>query len=151
MAQRVKGLRGFFQAFFSLEQIVWAGFLAGWPGLPGNVHHESWDRRLIFALQMFVQLPNEVRLAMILFAIRYTIEYGPNTLLRSLTPSLFFGRGPPDPNYIATRPSKFQGEFEAKEEARNMMKAFRPFSVNEETLPHEEVNGNGFPAPFDRV
>ena len=33
---------------------------------------------------------------MMLYAVRYTIEYGPGTLLRSLTPGILFGAGPPD-------------------------------------------------------
>ena len=33
---------------------------------------------------------------MMLYAIKYTIEYGPGTLLRSLTPGILFGAGPPD-------------------------------------------------------
>jgi lycopene beta-cyclase len=39
---------------------VWGGFLAGWPGLPGNVHHETWNRRLVFALSLFLKMNNKV-------------------------------------------------------------------------------------------
>ena len=60
MEQNVDILRGFFQAFFSLEGAVWGGFLAGWPGLPGNIHHESWNRRLVFALSLFLKMNNKV-------------------------------------------------------------------------------------------
>ena len=31
-----------------------------------------------------------------LYAVKYTLEYGPGTLLRSLTPGILFGAGPPD-------------------------------------------------------
>ena len=60
MEQKVDILRGFFQAFFMLEGEVWGGFLAGWPGLPGNIHHESWNRRLVFALSLFLKMNNKV-------------------------------------------------------------------------------------------
>jgi len=36
MQQSVSNLRGFFDAFFSVSQEMWAGFLAGWPGLTRN-------------------------------------------------------------------------------------------------------------------
>jgi lycopene beta-cyclase len=36
MNQKVDILRGFFAAFFQLDAETWSGFLAGWPGLPGD-------------------------------------------------------------------------------------------------------------------
>jgi hypothetical protein len=36
MEQTVDKLRGFFKAFFEVDEAVWSGFLAGWPGLPGK-------------------------------------------------------------------------------------------------------------------
>ena len=39
--QKVEYLRGFFKAFFEIETPVWGGFLAGWPGLPGDECHAS--------------------------------------------------------------------------------------------------------------
>ena len=57
-------LRGFFSAFFQLETILWGGFLAGWPGLPGNEFHDAWNKRLGFALKLFAFMPNPVRAAM---------------------------------------------------------------------------------------
>ena len=66
MEQHVDILRGFFQAFFSLDEAVWGGFLAGWPGLPGNIHHESWNRRLVFALSLFLKMNNKVPLTLMI-------------------------------------------------------------------------------------
>lgn len=85
MDQRVENLRGFFIAFFSLSQPVWSGnrlnclvtkpsinilherlgFLAGWPGLPNNEYHDRWDRRLRFALELFVKMPAVVAFTMV--------------------------------------------------------------------------------------
>ena len=56
MAQPVESLRGFFSAFFKLETILWGGFLAGWPGLPGNEFHDSWEKRLGFGVNLDVDL-----------------------------------------------------------------------------------------------
>jgi lycopene beta-cyclase len=36
-----KDLRAWFAAFFAVDEDVWGGFLGGWPGLPGNHHHET--------------------------------------------------------------------------------------------------------------
>ena len=63
--QPVDKIRGFFDAFFALDIPVWGGFLAGWPGLPGNEYHETWSARLGFALSLFTKMPNDVRLAMV--------------------------------------------------------------------------------------
>jgi lycopene beta-cyclase len=67
MQQPVEKLRGFFSAFFAVEQPVWSGFLAGWPGLPNNKYHETWSARLSFALNLFVKMPPTVGLAMVLY------------------------------------------------------------------------------------
>ena len=75
MSQPVERLRGFFSAFFALETVVWGGFLAGWPGLPGNEFHDSWDKRLRFALSLFWLMPNDVRFAMSYCDVLF--EYGP--------------------------------------------------------------------------
>lgn len=151
MAQRVKSLRGFFSAFFSIDLNVWSGFLAGWPGLPGNFNHESWDRRLGFALTMFTKMPNETRLAIILFAITYTLEYGPGTLLRSLTPSFLFGQGPPELDWQP--PLVQMGNIEVKEEAKVMMKMFVESKMKEnkafETNIPVENKEIIYPAPFN--
>ena len=59
---------------------------------------------------------------MIFFAIRHVIDYGPNTLLRSLLPDVLYGSV--DDNYTYIPPAKSLGEEEAKTEARNMMIKF---------------------------
>jgi lycopene beta-cyclase len=82
MEQTVEKLRGFFKAFFEVDEAVWSGFLAGWPGLPGNIHHETWDNRLKFCLNLFIKMEPAVRLAMVLYSIQYTAKYGPGTLIR---------------------------------------------------------------------
>ena len=116
MRQPVDQLRGFFDAFFQLDQIVWAGFLAGWPGLPGhfsiiiskfvagpvlhshyfagetgNTYHASWSSRFKFCIDLFLKMPNSVRFGIILYSVLFTLEYGPNSLLRSIIP--LFGQG----------------------------------------------------------
>lgn len=152
MEQSVSSLRGFFTAFFQLEQIAWGGFLAGWPGLPGNEYHETWNARLKFALQMFTKMPNETRLAMMLFAVRYTFKFGPHTLLRSLTPPWFlFGAGPTDPAPFVG-PEKSIGDEEAKSEARRMLKLFKPsgrFNDEEVVKDRAESIKESLPAPFN--
>ena len=92
MRQSVTQLRGFFSAFFSVDQEVWSGFLAGWPGLPGNHHHDTWNARFKFCLDLFLKMPNPIRFAIVSYAVIYTLENGPNNLLRSLLPLL--GTGP---------------------------------------------------------
>ena len=126
MLQTVEKLRGFFAAFFSVEQEVWAGFLAGWPSLPGNIHHETWTGRLKFCLDLFFKMPNPVRVAIIWYSILYTIEFGPGTLFRSLVP--FLGSGPKSPSWDP--PPKTIGDENAKEEARSMMSQFKKSATN---------------------
>ena len=48
-----KDLRAWFAAFFAVDEDVWGGFLGGWPGLPGNHHHETRLGRLLFGLALF--------------------------------------------------------------------------------------------------
>ena len=49
---------------------VWAGFLAGWPGLRGNEHHETRWKRLVFGLSLLPrplsQLPSPLPLVSLL-------------------------------------------------------------------------------------
>ena len=124
MEQKVGNIRGFFDAFFQIDQDSWSGFLAGWPGLPGNIHHETWNNRLKFALSMFFKMQNPVRAAMVLYAITYTFKYGPGTLLRSLTPDFLFGSGPTE--YKWSEMSEQLGDDAAKTEAKIMMGSFVP-------------------------
>lgn len=141
MQQPVSILRGFFQAFFQVKQPVWSGFLAGWPGLPNNEYHDSWEKRLAFATSLFTHMPNPVRLAMMAFAVQYTVRYGPNTLVRSLVP--FFGDGPGEPVWEKPGGVYKLGDETAKEEARRMMKAFVP------TVRQGGVKITDLPAPFN--
>ena len=156
MNQNVKKLRGFFSAFFALEQGPWAGFLAGWPGLPGNEYHDNWDKRFAFAISLFLKMPNDVRIAMMLYAIQYTIKYGPNTLVRSLTPAFLFGRGPKENEYFTSEDQgvhKLIGDLDAKEEAKQMMKEFVPTaahpSVNSTIESKENEEEFIYPSPFN--
>ena len=155
MEQPVDKLRGFFQAFFALEQDVWSGFLAGWPGLPGNSYHETWDRRFSFCLDLFFKMKNPVKAAMVLYSIQYTAKYGPGTLVRSLTPDFLFGSGPGKYEWKAM-PEQL-GDFDAKTEAKNMMKAFVPTAGEHSSLKSETIEVKvekkeellAYPAPFN--
>lgn len=144
--QPVSILRGFFDAFFKLDDDVWGGFLAGYPSLPGSHYHESWTGRLSFALQIFANMPNDVRLAMILYSIKYTAQYGPGTLLRSITPPFVLGTGPADirsiemyyqqPTVASTRRL---GDIRAKDEARIMMKQFVPSGTATPSVADKDI------------
>ena len=162
MLQPVDQLRGFFSAFFSVEEEVWAGFLAGWPGLPGNWHHDNWPSRLKFCIDLFFKMPNSVRIGIIWYSIVYTFEYGPNTLFRSLLPFIF-GFGPDSYKWVA--PPAVVGDEAAKVEAREMIKLFKPTAVNptkviEQTSSnkHSEIVSDSsekeqedpIPAPFNQ-
>ena len=130
MLQSVATLRGFFTAFFAVPVDMWAGFLAGWPGLPGNAYHETWNTRLSFAVQLFAKLPNAVRLAMVLYSTQYTATFGPGTLVRSLTPAALSGEGPAPREWVPPPPDDQVGDPEAKAEARHMMATLKaPASV----------------------
>lgn len=147
MAQSVGLLRGFFSAFFAVDQPTWAGFLAGWPGLPNSDLHDNWTKRLSFALKLFFKMPTDVKLAMIFFAIKHTLEFGPNTLLRSLLPDFLFG---PSSEVEWSPPTPLKGDVEAKNEARRMMKEFSPSgtAVERRTAGEEGEGGSVFPSPF---
>lgn len=156
MQQDVKKLRGFFTAFFSLDQPTWSGFLASWPGLPNNEFHDRWDKRLTFAFNLFVRMPADVAIAMVLYAIGYTLQYGPNTLLRSLAPPFILGSGPLDPRERLELLLKGNnGSVEAKDEAKRMMAAFHAAQERlEDRKVMEDTQGEAekylvFPAPYD--
>ena len=85
MKQKVEGLRGFFDGFFRLPLEMWAGFLAGWPGLPNNDKHETWIARLAFGLTFVSKLPPKVGLDMFLSIVTYSISNGIE-LPQSVTP-----------------------------------------------------------------
>jgi hypothetical protein len=167
MEQQVGILRGFFTAFFSLDKKAWGGFLAGWPGLPHNELHATWDARLQFAMAMFLQMPNDVRLAVMRHSVQYTLKYGPNTLARSLLPGAAGTAVVPTGSIDAPRREISAGELgvpDVKEEARRMMRAFVPTLVEPasqregarsdsprtelSSLPDTVFSGS-FPAPFN--
>ncbi|KAL3912335.1 MAG: hypothetical protein SGPRY_008369, partial [Prymnesium sp.] len=120
---RVVNLRGFFDAFFQLEEEVWGGFLAGWSGLPGNSNHESWDKRLQFGLTLAVRFPPQVFLSLIGYAILFSIEFGP-TLLRSFVSPLFgkLEAYDAEESLRETRRVYVDGDLGAKAEVAPMMK-----------------------------
>merc|ERR1712129_486539 len=117
MKQNVKGLRGFFYGFFRLPVEIWAGFLAGWPGLPDNVHHETWFGRLWFGLIFIVKLPPNVALDLALYILAYSINDG-IALPQSVTP--FFGE-PQSYQYDKGPKLSYIGDVAAKAEARKMI------------------------------
>jgi len=93
-SERVEILRGFFGAFFALETDVWGGFLAGWPGLPGNDNHATFLARLRFGINIFVRFPPKVALAFVAYLATFSAENGP-LILRSIFTPLFELGGPP--------------------------------------------------------
>lgn len=114
MKQNVIGLRGFFDGFFRLPQEMWAGFLAGWPGLPNNEQHETWYARMLFGVTFLTKLPAKVATDMFLSIITYSLSG--TSLLQSVTP--FFG----EPlGYKFIKGSDKPGDIAAKAEAKQMM------------------------------
>jgi len=101
MKQNVKGLRGFFDGFFRLPLELWSGFLAGWPGLPNNEKHETWDARLIYGLNFISKIPLPVAVDMFLSIVSYSISQG-IPLPQSVTPLL----GKPEGYKFVERPKK---------------------------------------------
>lgn len=125
MKQNVEGLRGFFDGFFRLPLGLWAGFLAGWPGLPNNDKHETWLGRIWFGLNFIVKIPFPVAFAMALEIATYSVT-GRGTLPQSVSPLL----GEPA-SYEYQEEDATVGDVAAKAEAREMVKA----SLVTEKLP----------------
>lgn len=94
-SQPVEILRGFFGAFFALRSEVWGGFLAGWPGLPGNEYHASWAARLRFGIDIFLKFPPKVTAAFVAYLVSFTLTYGPLVLRSIFTPVFELGGGAP--------------------------------------------------------
>jgi lycopene beta-cyclase len=115
MKQDVVGLRGFFNGFFKLPLPLWAGFLAGWPGLPHNENHETWIARLWYGLNFLVRLPPSVALNMTADIIIYIVTTN-LALAQSVTPFL----GEPD-SYLYQPNGDNVGDVAAKNEAREMI------------------------------
>jgi lycopene beta-cyclase len=116
MQQNVVGLRGFFDGFFKLPQELWAGFLAGWPGLPNNDKHETWFARIWFGLNFVRLLPPQVAFEMFTAIVKYSISEGA-PLPQSVTPLL---GAPPSYEYRDFRQENV-GDVKAKSEARRMI------------------------------
>ena len=116
MEQDVVGLRGFFDGFFKLPLELWAGFLAGWPGLPNNDKHESWLGRMWFGLSFIVRIPPPVALKMAQAIVGYSLSEGA-PLPQSVTP--FLG-APPSYEYKEFLQENV-GDSAAKEEAKKMI------------------------------
>jgi len=131
MKQNVEGLRGFFDGFFRLPQQMWAGFLAGWPGLPNNNAHETWNARLWFGVLFLTKLPLKVALDLAFSIALYCVTEGV-PLPQSVTP--FFGK-PKGYGYVEREGGV--GDEVVKKEARDMIAASRvtkelPVAFNEQ-------------------
>ena len=131
--QPVEILRGFFGAFFALRGEVWGGFLAGWPGLPGNEHHATWSARLRFGVEIFVKFPPKVLAAFVGYLASFTATYGPLVLRSIFTPVFELGGGAPADEADAPLRARRQrardvyvtGDAAAKREAVEMLRAGR--------------------------
>jgi lycopene beta-cyclase len=126
MKQKVDGLRGFFDGFFRCPEPMWAGFLAGWPGLPNNETHETWLARIFFGLTFVSKLPLPVAVDMVASILYYSVTEPGFPLLQSVTP--FFGE--PESFETVEKP-KLAGDVAAKAEARKMLSE----SVVEKFIP----------------
>mmetsp|Transcript_5451 Transcript_5451/g.7730 ORF Transcript_5451/g.7730 Transcript_5451/m.7730 type:complete len:613 (+) Transcript_5451:134-1972(+) len=131
MKQNVEGLRGFFDGFFKLPVELWGGFLAGWPGLPNNVNHETWIARMWFGLSFIVKIPFPVAFDMFINILSYSVT-GKGTLPQSVTPLL----GEPA-SYEYEEDDATVGDVAAKAEARQMIMESKvtkdlPVAFNEE-------------------
>ena len=92
-----------------------------------------WSKRLQFGLLLFVRFPPSVALAMMVYAVKFSLEYGP-TLLRSFATPLF-GADHPAPLDRAARRARLTdtyvtGDVAAKRGALAML-----------------AEGNGEPSP----
>ncbi|CAM9612775.1 unnamed protein product, partial [Laminaria digitata] len=76
MAQQAPVLRGFFNGFFKLPTSVWAGFLSGYPNLPYNELHQTWQGRFGFGLQFFFKLAPAVQFQLALAGALSGWQYG---------------------------------------------------------------------------
>ena len=82
MRQGSPALRGFFNGFFNLPTPMWSGFLAGWPGLPGNDYHDNWLKRLKFGIDFFFLVPFSLKIGLAKIA----VLHGGLDFLRCVTP-----------------------------------------------------------------
>jgi len=128
-AQPVQLLRGFFSAFFALETDVWGGFLAGWPGLPGNDNHGSYLARLRFGIGIFLKFPPQVAVTFVAYLATFSFEYGP-LILRSIFSPIFEIGKPAVPEGLRAqrqlaRDIYVSGDVGAKREAVEMLREGR--------------------------
>ena len=56
---------------------MWGGFLAGWPGLPGNENHATFGARLRFGISIFFKFPAKVAATFVAYLATFTARYGP--------------------------------------------------------------------------
>ena len=90
------------------------------PTLPGNEFHDRWDKRLKFGLSLFVRFPPPVALALMLYAARFSVEYGP-ALFRSFISPLFGEMSPTRLGRESARGVYVSGDMGAKREALKMI------------------------------
>jgi len=127
----VETLRGFFGAFFALDADVWGGFLAGWPGLPGNDNHSTYLARIKFGISIFLNFPPKVAAAFVGYLVQFTLKYGPLIIKSIFTPVFEIGIGAPvpDPGLRARRQRArdvyVTGDADAKREAVAMLRKGR--------------------------
>ncbi len=123
MKQDVVGLRGFFDGFFKLPLELWAGFLAGWPGLAYNENHETWYKRILFGVSFLIKLPLPVALDMTASIIGYSLSNEGWSLIQSVTPFL-----DPPPSYEYKPNNDRIGDVAAKQEAMAMIRESKAFA-----------------------
>ena len=126
-SQPVEILRGFFSAFFALDEDVWGGFLAGWPGLPGNEYHGSYLARLKFGISIFFKFPPKVAATFVGYLAVFTAKYGPLVLRSIFTPVFELGPGAPSDEGLREARARARdvyvtGDSRAKFEAVEMLR-----------------------------
>ena len=147
-AQPVEILRGFFGAFFALDQGTWGGFLAGWPGLPGNENHATYVARIKFGLSIFFNFPPKVAAAFVAYLATFSTQYGPLILRSIFTPVFEIGVGAPATTPLrerreAMRATYVRGDVAAKREAVEMLKGERGEPSPQVAALAEEEGGGG--------
>ena len=128
-------MRGFFGAFFALPMDVWGGFLAGWPGLPGNDNHATYLARIRFGISIAIKFPPKVAAVFVGYLATFTLEYGPLILRSIFTPVFEIGVGPPPPD-VGLRARRQRaadvyvtGDAAAKREAVEMLRRGRATGI----------------------